>query len=61
MRVVKLKQIALRGGGGLIPGVVHSQAGWGTEQPGLVEDPLFIAGGVGTRSSLRVLPNQTVL
>lgn len=49
MRVVKLNQDALRGGGCLIPGGVHSQVGWGTEQPGLVEDASVHCRGVGTR------------
>jgi len=33
-----LEQIAHRGSRGLIPGNIQGQAGWSSEQPGLVED-----------------------
>jgi len=33
-----LEQIAQRGSGGPVPGNILGQVGWGSEQPGLVED-----------------------
>jgi len=33
-----LAQVAQRGSGGPIPGNIQGQVGWGSEQPGLVED-----------------------
>ena len=40
-------QVAKRGGQCLIPGNIQSQVGWSSEQRGLFEDVLLIAGGVG--------------
>ena len=45
----------------LLPGSVQGQAGWGSEQPGLVEDVPACGMGVGTRWTIRSLPNQTIL
>ena len=44
-----------------LPGRVQGQAGWSSEQPGLVEGVHAHGRGVGTRWSLRSLPTQTVL
>jgi len=33
-----LAQVAQRSSGGPIPGNIQGQVGWGSEQPGLVED-----------------------
>ena len=44
-----LKQVAQRGCGCPIPGSVQGQAGWGFEQPGLVEGVPAHGRGVGTR------------
>ena len=33
-----VERVAQRGSGGPIPGSIRDQAGWGSEQPGLVED-----------------------
>jgi len=41
--------------------VVQGQAGWSSEQPGLVEDVPAHGRGVGTRWSLRSLPTLTIL
>lgn len=38
VRVVKLAQVAQRGGRCPIPGNIQGQAGWGSEQSGLVQD-----------------------
>jgi len=48
MRVVKpLAQVAQRGGRCPIPGNIQGQVGWGSEQPGLVEDVPAHGRGVG--------------
>jgi len=39
--------IAQRGSGGPIPGNLQGQVGWGSEQPGLVEDVPAHCRGVG--------------
>ena len=44
-----LAQVARRGCGCPIPGSVQGQAGWGFEQPGLVEGVPARGRGVGTR------------
>ena len=44
-----LEQVAQRGCGCPIPGSVQGQAGWGFEQPGLVEGVPAHGRGVGTR------------
>ena len=44
-----LAQVAQRGCGCPIPGSVQGQAGWGFEQPGLVEGVPAHGRGVGTR------------
>ena len=44
-----------------LPGSVQGQAGWGFEQPGLVEGVPAHGRGVGTRGSVRSLPTQTNL
>ena len=44
-----------------LPGSVQSQAGWGSEQPGLVEGVPAHGRGVGTGWSLQSLPTQTSL
>ena len=56
-----LEQVAQRSCGGLIPGSVQGQVGWGFEQRGLVESVPVLGRGVGTRGSLRSLPTQTIL
>jgi len=33
-----VEQVAQSGSGGPMPGSIQSQVGWGSEQPGLVED-----------------------
>ena len=50
-----LAQAAQRSCGCLLPGSVQGQAGWGFEQPGLVEGVLTHGRAVGTRCSLRSL------
>jgi len=42
-----LEKIAQRGIGGPIPGTIPGQAGWRSEQPGLVEDVPACCRGVG--------------
>jgi len=42
-----LAQVAQRGSGGPVPGNVQGQVGWGSEQPGLVEDVPACCRGVG--------------
>jgi len=42
-----LAQVPQRGSGGPIPGNVQAQVGWGSEQPGLVEDISAYCSGVG--------------
>jgi len=42
-----LERVALRGGGGPIPGSIQGQVGLGSEQPGLVEDVPAHCRGVG--------------
>jgi len=56
-----LEQVAWRSCGCLIPGGVQGQAGWGFEQPGLVEGVPVHGKVVGTRRCLRSLPTQTIL
>lgn len=49
MRVVKLKPLSCHERWWcLIPGGVHTHVGWGTEQPGLVEDASVHCRGAGT-------------
>lgn len=43
MRMVK--QVAQRGGGGLIPENIQGFVRWGPEQPELIEDAPLLAGG----------------
>jgi len=45
----KLKQVAERSCGCPLPGSVQGQAGWGFEQPGLLEGVPAHGRGVGTR------------
>ena len=57
MRVVKLEQVAQRGGRCPIPGNIQGQFGLGSEQPDLVEDvPAHCRGG-WTRWPLKVPSN----
>ena len=42
-----LKQVAQRGIGAPIPRIIQGQVGWGSEQPGLVEDVPAHCRGVG--------------
>jgi len=42
-----LEQVAQRGGRCPIPGNIHGQVGWGSEQPGLVKDVPVPHRGVG--------------
>jgi len=42
-----LAQVAQRGSGGSIPGNIQGQVGWGSEEPGLVEDVPAHCMGVG--------------
>ena len=42
-----LAQIDQRGSGGPIPRNIQGQVGWGSEQPGLVEDTSAHCRGVG--------------
>jgi len=44
-----------------LPGSVQGQAGWSSEQPGLVEGVPAHGRGVGIRRSSRSLPTQTIL
>jgi len=44
-----LEQVDQRSCGCPLPGSVHSQAGWGFEQPGVVEGVPAHGTGVGTR------------
>ena len=46
-----LAQIAQRGNGGPIPGNIQGQVGWGSEQPGLVEDVPAHCRGLGQMTS----------
>jgi len=55
------QQVAQRNCGCPLPGGVQVQAGWGFEQPGLVEGVPAHSRWVGTRRSLRSLPTQTIL
>jgi len=56
-----LEQIAQRGSGGPIPGNVQGQAGWGSEQPDLVEDVPAHCRGLGLDDLYRSLPTQSTL
>jgi len=56
-----LAQAAQRSCGCPLPGSVQGQAGWGFEQPGLVEGVPAHGRGVGTRRALRLLLNRTIL
>ena len=47
--VEALAQVAQRSCGCPLPGSVHDQAGWGFEQPGLVEGVPAHGRGLGTR------------
>jgi len=46
-----LEWVAQRGGGCPLPGSVQGQVGRGSEQPGLVEDSLLMAGGLDQMTS----------
>jgi len=56
-----LEQVAQRGGRCPIPGNIQAQAGWGSEQPDLVEDVPAYCRGVGLDDRQRSLPTQTSL
>jgi len=56
-----LAQVAQRSGRCLLPGNIQGQVGWGSEQPGLVEDLPAHCRGVGLDDLCRSLPTQTVL
>ena len=62
MRVVKhWNGLPRRGSGGPIPRNVQGQVGWGSEQPGLVEDVPAHCRGVGLDDLSRSLPTQSIL
>jgi len=56
-----LEQIAQRSSGGPIPGNTQGHVGWGSEQPGLVEDVPAHSRGVGLQDLQRFLPTQSIL
>ena len=55
-----LGQVAQRGGRRPIPGNIQGLAGWGSEQPDLVEDVPAHCRGVGLDDLPRSLPTQTI-
>ena len=54
-----LAQVAQRSSGCPLPRSVQSQAGWGLEQPGLVEDVPARGWRAGLEDLQRSLPTQT--
>jgi len=50
-----LERVAQRSSGGLIPGNIAGQVGWGSEQPRLAEDVPAHCMGVGLDEPLQVI------
>ena len=56
-----LEQVARRGSGSPIPANIQGQAGWSSEQRGLVEDVPGHCRGGGLEDLSRSLPIQSIL